>query len=420
VSPALSAVNINGAPVRCADLEAVLTHGRRKVTDGPTASSAPVTIYNPDMPTWEAGDPITVHVHQLPVPRFTGTITDVALVGHTTLGGVFEVTAMGQVATLGHRDVGDIPWPVESPHDRATRILIKAGLPFRVADTSSLRVNARDVDRQEALTLIGDLASDTGAAVFDTPDGVVVFQHYSTRAQTWLWFRWVDEPPEATWDIQTDRWSDMEVVSPAAPLPLVVDGCAVLWEPTWVSTSGDIVNSVSIEYGPEVEGGSRPRVTTTNPDSVARFGRKHVAGPGGLADAPSAMERGGMILDLHSFPHWAIDNVVVLLDRISPGEQVPTLANSVLGLLCGAKVQLLGMPQPAPEYDPVRIVEGWTHTLSATTDTLLLHLSDPAHSYAGITWSVFAPTTPRWVDVDPAVIWTDVITMDDLVLVDAP
>jgi hypothetical protein len=68
----------------------------------------------------------------------------------------------------------------------------------------------------------------------------------------------------------------------------------------------------------------------------------------------------------------------------------------------------------------VRIVEGWTHTLSATTDTLLLHLSDPAHSYAGITWSVFAPFTPRWVDVDPAVIWTDVITIDDLVLVGAP
>jgi hypothetical protein len=419
VSPALTAVTINGTPVRCADLDAVITHGRQKVTDGPTASSATVTIYNPDMPAWEAGDPMRVTVHG--VPRFTGTITDVALAGHNHLGGVFEVTAMGQVATLGHRDIGDQPWPVESPHARATRVLTLAGVPFMVADTSNLLVNARDVDRKEALSVVNDLASDTGAAVFDTPDGHVVFQHYSTRAQTWHWYLWLEAPgvwadAGGVWD----TWADTEEVSPSAPLPLTIDGCAVLWEPSWVSTSGDIVNSVSIGYGPDVEGGARPSVTTINPASVARFGRKHVAGPGGLADVGSAMERGNMILDLHSFPHWAIDNVVVLLDKIPPGDQVPTVADSVMGLLCGSKVQLLGMPQPAPEYDPVRIVEGWTHTLSAGSDTLLLHLSDPAHSYAGITWSVFAPLTPRWVDVDPAVVWVDVITMDDLVLVGAP
>jgi hypothetical protein len=408
VIPPLTAVLINGKPVQCVDLAAVIIHGRGKVTDGPTASSATVTIYEPDtMPAWQPGDTITVRAHNQ--NRFTGRITDLNLSAHTRIGGAFEVTAMGQVATLGHRDVGDVPWPVESPNSRATRILTRAGVPFLVSDTSTLKVNARDVDRKEALSLIGDLASDTGAAVFDTPDGHVVFQHYSTRAQTWHWYLWREAP--GTWTTaQWQTWADTEEVSPSAPLPLLVDGCAILWEPTWVTGSGEVVNSVTVPYGPEVDGGERPTVTAMNPASVARFGRKHVSGPAGLADVGSAMERGGMILDLHSFPHWAIDNVVILLDKL-PG------VLEVMGLMCGSRVQLFGMPQPAPEYDPVRIVEGWTHTLTVASDTLTLRLSDPAHSYAGITWSVFAPMTPRWVDVDPTVIWADVITMDDLTLV---
>jgi hypothetical protein len=204
----------------------------------------------------------------------------------------------------------------------------------------------------------------------------------------------------------------MEVVSPAAPLPLIVDGCAVLWEPSWTMTSGDVVNSVTVSYGPMVEGQQRPTVTVTHPASIAKFGRRHTTGPNGLADESSAYARAAMILDLHAWPRWSIDNVIVLLDKL-PG------VIEVMALRCGAKVQLLGMPQPAPEYDPVRIVEGWTHTLGPDRDTLTLRLSDPAHSYAGITWSAL-PGEARWLDVDPAVLWTDVITPDDLVLIGAP
>jgi hypothetical protein len=362
------------------------------------------------MPVWTAGQTLQVEAHGQ--PRFTGTITDVHLSGHNTLGGVFEVTAMGAVATLGWRDVGDEPWPVETPGERATRILARAGVPFAVADQSQLLVVAMDVDRREAQGLIADLAADTGAAVFDTPTGDVVFQHYSTRAQTWLWFRWVDEPPTATWATQTDNWEELEVVSPAAPLPLVVDGCAVLWEPSWTMTSGDVVNSVTVSYGPPIEGGQRPTVTVTHPASIAKFGRRHTTGPNGLADEASAYARASMILDLHAWPRWSIDNVTVLLDKL-PG------VVEVMGLRCGAKVQLLGMPQPAPEHAPVRIVEGWTHTLGPDRDTLQLRLSDPAHSYAGIAWSAL-PGAARWADVDPSVMWTDVIPPDDLVLIGAP
>jgi uncharacterized Zn-binding protein involved in type VI secretion len=139
-------VLVDGQPVACADLNAVITHGRTTATGGPTASTATVTVYDPSMPVWTAGQTLRIEAHGQ--PRFTGTITDVHLSGHNTLGGVFEVTAMGAVAILGWRDVGDVPWPVQTPGERAARILTAAGVPFTVADQSKLLVNAQDVDRR--------------------------------------------------------------------------------------------------------------------------------------------------------------------------------------------------------------------------------------------------------------------------------
>jgi hypothetical protein len=376
----LSAVHINGNPVQCADLNAVVIHGRSRVTDGPTASSATVTIYDPLLPNWVAGDTLEVFCDSPPEVRFTGTITDVSLVGHGHLGGIFEVDAAGRVADLGVRDIGDVPWPVEYAVDRANRILTGAGLPFAVEGAPTIQVNARDVDRKDALGLITSLAQDTGAAVFDQPDGTIVFQHYSARVQ--------------------DK---------TKPLPMEVDGCVVLWEPSWEMTAGDVINSVTIPFGPEVQGGTRPTVTVTNPASVTKFQRRHATVSGDLADELSARERGSMIIDLHSLPHWAMDGVVVLLDKVQS-------ALPFLNLRCGSLVKIVGMPQPAPEVDPVRIVEGWTHAMGVNRDVLTLRLSHPSHSYAAIPWEV-VPIDVRWMDVAPTVQFRDVILLSDLELV---
>jgi hypothetical protein len=298
------------------------------------------------------------------------------------------------------------PWPVHTVAQRANTILIASGMGFRVEGDPSITVNARDVDRQTALTLVTELAEDTGAAVFDTPDGTVVFQHYAARAQTWQYVLWVDMVGDWSAQDPTTTWADMAMVSPSAPLPIDLDSCAVLWEPAWNTTSGQIINSCTVAYGPEIEGGERPAVTATNPTSVALYGRRHIFLGAQVADVGSAMERASMVLDVHSFPYWSIGEITIFPAMVDdPGP--------ILGLLCGSKVQLRGMPQPAPEHDPVRIVEGWAHILTPTDDVLILNVSDPLHSYAGIVWAALLADF-RWIDLDPNSMWTDAITVDNL------
>jgi hypothetical protein len=361
------------------------------------------------MPDLTPGDRIRVEGDTM--VRFTGTITDLSLTHIDQRAGreaLVNVTAVGAVATLGARDVGEEPWPEQSTAQRAATILAAAGVPYLVQGDPSLRVTGLDVDRRTALDLITDLATDAGAAVFDTPNGEVVFQHYSSRAQTWQWFRWIDEPPDATWATQTGLWSDMVVVSPAAPLPVPVDACWVVWEPTWETSSANIINHVSVEYGPKPDEGERPVLTGSNPGSIARYGRRHTFLGGGLADRDSAMERAAMILDVHAQPRWNMASLDILLRET--GDPFP-----FLGLRCGDKIRLTGVPDPAPEPSPVRIVEGWTHLLDGDNDSLTLYVSDPLYSYAGIVWAAL-PTAAglRWMDVAPAVIWTDAITYERL------
>jgi hypothetical protein len=391
------------------DMVARISHGRGAVGDGPTASTCTLALVTPTMPDLAPGDRIRVVGDT--VPRFTGTITDLSLTHIDQRAGreaLVNVTAIGAVATLGARDIGEQPWPVQSTAERAINILTAAAVPFLVQGDHDIRVNVLDVDRRSALDVIGDLATDAGAAVFDTPTGEVVFQHYTSRAQSWQWFRWADQPPTATWDTQTERWADMVVVSPAAPLPIPVDACWVVWEPTWETSSENIINHVTVEYGPTPEEGERPAHTSSNPGSIARYGRRHTFLGGGIFDQHSAAERAGMILGIHSMPRWNIASLDILLRET--GDPFPFLA-----LRCGDKLHLQSVPAPSPEPSPVLIVEGWTHLLDGDNVTLTLYVSDPLYSYAGIIWAALPPAEPRWMDVPPALVWTDAITYPRLI-----
>jgi hypothetical protein len=389
------------------DMVAQISHGRAAVGDGPTASTCTLALVTPTMPDLTPGDRIRVEGDTM--VRFTGTITDLSLTHIDRRAGreaLVNVTAVGAVATLGARDIGEQPWPEQTVAARAGTILTAAGVPHLVQGDPTIRVTRLDVDRRTALDLIGELASDAGAAVFDTPDGEVVFQHYAARAQTWQWFRWADEPPDATWDTQTVVWADMVVVSPAAPLPVPVDACWVVWEPTWETSSANIINHVTVEYGPKPEQGDRPALTVSNPGSIARYGRRHTFLGGGIADPDSALERAAAILDIHAHPRWNMASLDILLRETA--DPFP-----FLGLRCGDKLHLTGVPDPSPEPAPVLIVEGWTHLLDGDNDTLTLYVSDPLYSYAGITWSALPPAL-RWADVAPGVIWTEAITYNRL------
>ena len=176
-------------------------------------------------------------------------------------------------------------------------------------------------------------------------------------------------------------------VSPSAPMPITLDMCAVGWEPVWRTTSGAVVNDVTLFYGPpQADGAPAPGGTPTTPPASPGTGAATTAPkPAGRPD--SAQERAGMILDLHSEPRWGMAEVLIHLDPVGPNERA-----ALLGLLCGDRVHLVDMPQPAPEWSPVRVVEGWAHTLDTTLAPWSSACPTRSHSYAGITWG---PSHPR-------------------------
>jgi hypothetical protein len=408
---ALEGVTIAGVPVDPCHISvesATISHGRGSVSDPPNASTATVTLIVPDLPPWQVSDPITVQADGR--IRFTGRITDVNMTHRATdpPEAVLALTCVGPVADLGRYDVGDIPWPLESSYDRADHILRQATAAYIIEGNPPLQVVARDVDRQRALDLVTGLAEDAGAAVFDTPDGVVVFQHFDARAQTWLYLLWSEAPD--TWSDHPETWADTAVVSPSAPNPIELPCDAVAWEPVWTLSSGQIINHVTIGYGTPEPGYTQPGIIGQVPESIARYGRMHYGNDTQLADLGSAQYRAGLILDRRAQPRWAMSSVTLY-----PDDMEPATREDVLGLLCGARVSIAPMPAPSPAPTVVAVVEGWVQELSPHGNTITLNLSDPLHSYAGIVWNALDPAT-LWEDVDPALAWQDAIVSPDMPL----
>ena len=89
-----------------------------------------------------------------------------------------------------------------------------------------------------------------------------------------------------------------------------------------------------------------------------------------------------------------------------------------MGLMCGARAIVKGLPANYPNRDWLGVVEGWAEDY--TTDeygnelhVLGLALSDPRASYATITWAEVTGGK-TWADVRNGVIWTDVISNAEL------
>lgn len=401
---AITGITVAGADVAECDIDGAavrITHGREGVADGPSASTAALTILVPVMPAWTVGDPITIDVRG--ARRFTGHLTDVTLTGHETHpdglpAAVLSLTAVGAVSLLGVRDVtAQAPWPAESGVARANRILTAADVPHTVAGLPQAQVIGQDVDRRTALSLIGDLATAVGAAVFDTTDGRVSFQMFTDRAPGVQWVTWAEAA--GTWDAAAGTWADWAVDSPNADLPVNLPCDSVAWEPVWTATAGLIVNHVTIGYGENDE-----TLTRSDPASVARYGRRHAGEDTQLADAQSADYRAGLILARYALPAWNMRSV-----DVDPGALDPATLADVMAVMCGNRVQLTGLPQPAPAASVVMVAEGWTHTLSAYSETLTFALSDPSHSYAGIVWEAVDPAI-TWNTVPPALSWPNAIT----------
>ena len=419
----ITTVLVAGAPLDpCHVLaQATVIHGRGGFAESGQPSSATVVIEHPvgSMPTWRSG--ATLQLSGDHGATFTGRIVERSL-SHVddadgTRWGQFTVTAAGALAALGMRKVGDAPWPQESGTARATRILQAAGTPWAVDGTADLIVLPRDVDAQPAAGLLEDLATDTAAAVFDTPTGEVVYQALSGRDRPVVPFMWSDFDPALTWaDFDPaltwngDPPSIGEWPSQTSEFPVVLPCSAVAWEPEWRSSESMVINQVRVGYGTD-----NPQAVAELEDaaSIAAHNRRYLYLGTQLATNVDATARATHILTTQAQDRWQISDVTVALDQLDP-----TTYAQVLGLLCGDHVTLQGLPQPAPATDWTGICEGWTFTQWAQAGTiheqLTLTLSDLLLSLAVMRWDDY-PGPYIWADHPSHLTWgnlTDVAVLE--------
>lgn len=389
--------------------DVTILHGRGAFGEGSQASSATVRVEIPaggGMPAQGLGAALLLDGSA--GRMFTGRITDLSI-GHFTAEdgskwGTFTVTAAGPVAALGVRMVGDEPWPTELGTARAARILGASSLSgWRVEGTTDRSVLARDVDAQPAAGLLNALAESTSAAVFDTPDGQVVYQAMQSRTRIRP-YAWADFPPADTWDTfdAALTWEQMTWDSPTSEYPLTIPCDAITWEPTWRTSAANVINHIRVGYGT-----AQPQdvVELFDSASIGVHNRRYVYLGTDLATASDAESLASHTLITRAETRWELDEVTVNL-----GDLDEATRKAVFGLVCGDRVLIDGLPQPAPATALAAIVEGWTFTQTGrdgiVTEQMVLALSDPLSSLAVITWGDIDPAL-TWADIDPALRWAD-------------
>jgi hypothetical protein len=374
-TPGLHTVTVGGVDVSCLVDSVAIHHGRDDATGQPEASA--VTI---ELTTDVAVDPfpaevdvgaevvVTTTSSTFPSVRFRGRVTDL-LLGWEDAGpdtpdaGVGQIMAVGTLADLGRRVVGDTPWPTELDGARVARVMAAAGIILDPAtsDPGTVDLLPRDVDSTAALSAAHDAATSAGGVLWATRGGEVRYADADHRRG---------------------------MVS-----SLTLDACDVLVTPTWRRNLEGLVNEVSVGYGVAPEGGEQPRFVETNPTSVARWGRYGYTTTTELADLEDATTMGRLLLARNSEPVWIMAALPVDTAGLTTAQY-----DALLDLDVHALITLTGLPSLGTAPTTATLwVEGWRETLTYGGHEMELVVSGYCRS---------APP-PRWDDVDPTWTWDD-------------
>jgi hypothetical protein len=362
----------SGVDISCLVDTVTVNHGRDDSGSQPEASSASVdftaTPNDPLPAVVEIGGVITVTTTTPTVTsvRFSGRITDLALgwddAGEDTPdNGVGKLTAVGILAELGRRVIGDVPWPQELDGARVSRVMSAAGITLDPAysDPGTVQIIARDVDSQPALGVAQDAAASGGGIVWSTKAGEIRYADSMHR----------------------------KGIQPA----LSLDSCDILITPTWRRTLEGLVNEVSIGYGAAPDGGEQPRYTATEPTSQGKFGRYGYSVTTALAALADAQAMGQLLLVRNSTPVWVMAALPVDVPSLTAAEY-----DALLGLEMHSLVTLTGLPAISSAPTTANLwVEGWKETLEYGRHDIELVVSGYCRTVP----------PPRWDDVDPAWIW---------------
>lgn len=363
-----------GVDITCLVDRVAIRHGRDDADSQPEASSATLDLAPPfetdAMPgLLEIGATVLVETSTMTggtFPRFRGRITDLSYTWeeageHTPNRLLGQVIAVGPLADLGRRVVGDAPWPQELDGARVAAVLEAAGAPLDplFSDPGTVQILPRDVDSQPALDVATSTAESANGLLWETRDGEVRYADANHRR--------------------------------GIPVGLALDACDVLVTPMWKRSTEALLNKVSLGYGPVPDEGEQARFIADRPDSVAKFGRYELSSETELANADDAAALGNLLLTRNAAPVWVMAELPVDVKGLDPAR-----TDALLGLDMHSLVSLTGLPRAGAAPTSAQLwLEGWTENLAWGEHEITL----------AVTGYCRTVPAPRWNDVDPGWTW---------------
>lgn len=393
-------VTRNGTPVPGAKVAypVHIEHGRSAVTDGPASSAAQVSFVSPStLPDVALSD--TFEVSAYGSPRFTGVVTDLSPNANADTGEArMQVNAAGRLAELALVPVASSSWPEETSDLRAARVFAAAGATAYVA-AGLATVLPSDGASSSALDMLGSLATDTGAAVFDDPSGTLIFQDLLARAQSFRLDQWAQMV--GTWAATVGTWA--EQTTPAVADPVSIPANVIAWGPAAAQHRGHIVNRITVTYG-------SPAASVMLEDTTSQATHRLRAAElkTNLATLADATARATSILQRGARPRWQLGAVTILVHELDTSTR-----GKVLGLRCGSRVVINGLPGNA--YGAATwlgVVEGWSEQYvwndkrDREEHYITFALSDPRASFASMQWAE-APAGRTWAGIPTGHVWAD-------------
>ena len=395
-------MTLNGAAIDMGTVEfnTTIMHGRSAVTDVPTASNAQLVIRGAAGPVMEISDTLSISFNGQ--PRFTGKISDidVSFTGTNPPTAVTTVTGMGNLAELGLTDVGAGGYVQETVRQRVESILVASGVTFLNGGDANITLKAVPAINAVIKTAwngIADLATQSGATFFDTPDGTVVFEDYGNRGQTTLSGIWSQQA--TTWANTPGTWAS---IAPGIN-GTTVDGAGIILSPTWTKQLEPLINDITVTYG------TNASTQQTDSASIALYGRREYLLDTTIRDNHDASIRAGQVITAQANPLWNLGQISILVNLLDAAT-----TTAVMELISGSLLRIFNLPAQGPYDDYTGIVEGWADSYAGGNHTLTLSISDPRFSYQILKWSDVIPNI-TWGEVYDQTRWFEVKSNNDLV-----
>lgn len=308
---------------------------------GPALYDDPVVPYDAHNYLYDGETSVTI-------PRFQGNVQK--LTAREEHGPVtqWDVTCVGRTVTLGRAPFKDHR-PQETDVVRAMALSASDGWALQVHGSSEVTMEAADLNTN-ALAALHDVCSDSGALLWEGTDGEL---HYGAP--------------------------DHRETGASARIP----DCAILDGISWDLDTTEIVNDITVSFGPQ---SARIEHTYTDFISQDRWGRMHSDADTGLHDYVDANALAAEILVRRNQPWWNAPGVLLYSDQMTDAE-----FRDMNALEVGQGVAVPIPPEPGhvPSAPYLWTVEGWVETWNTRhRQELQIALTDRARwgAAALMTW----------------------------------